>query len=104
MISYSIELEGLMDRAEFLRKENPAEAIAIYRSILDRPNESDDIIKIKETCTFELAEVYGEMKDIQSLSNLLESSRTFFTVVSKAKAAKIGKMSDYELTNSQINY
>ena len=29
-------------------------------------------------------------KDIASLSALLESSRNFFTVLSKAKAAKIG--------------
>ena len=38
----------------------------------------------------ELAEVFGELKDIASLSALLESSRNFFTVLSKAKAAKIG--------------
>lgn len=80
-----------MDRAELLHKENPAEAISLYKTILDMPNENSDIMKIKEQCTFELASIYGELKDIASLSNLLEASRTFFNVVSKAKAAKIGR-------------
>lgn len=49
------------------------------------------IIKEKETCTIELAELYGELKDINALSSLLESSRDFFNVISKAKAAKLGR-------------
>ena len=79
-----------MERAEFLRKENPAEAVSIYLSVLNMPNENEDIIKMKESSTFELASLYGEMKDIASLSGLLEASREFFNVISKAKAAKIG--------------
>ena len=93
-----------MERAAFLRKENPADAISVYKSVLDMPNENDDMLKIKEMCTLELAEVYGELKDIISLSSLLEASRTFFNIVSKAKAAKIGRLYSFQLTNSQINY
>lgn len=94
----------MMERAAFLRKENPADAISVYKSVLDMPNENDDIIKMKETCTFELAEVYGELKDVISLSSLLEASRTFFNIISKAKAAKIGRMCSFQLTNSQNHY
>lgn len=86
-----VDIELMMDRAELLRKENPTEAISIYKTILDMSNENTDIIKIKEQCTFELASIFGELKDIESLSGLLEASRTFFNVVSKAKAAKIGR-------------
>ena len=85
-----------MERAEFLRKENPAEAVSLYLSVLNMSNENEDIIKMKETCTFELASLYGEMRDIASLSGLLEASREFFNVISKAKAAKIGI---HDLTN-----
>ena len=80
----------MVERAQFLRKENPKETIALYRQILDMPNENDAILKIKENCTLELAQVFGELKDIASLSQLLESSRDFFTLISKAKSAKLG--------------
>lgn len=79
-----------MERAQFLRHENPQESVALYTRVLDYPNDNDDITKIKETCTLELAAVFGELRDIVSLSGLLESSRNFFTVLSKAKAAKMG--------------
>ena len=93
-----------MERAELLRKENTAEAISIYKTILDMPNENPDIIKIKETCTMELADIYGELKDIASLSGLLEASRTFFNVVSKAKAAKIGTARVCHFMHSEVDY
>lgn len=79
-----------MERAQFLRHENPQESVALYTKVLDVPNDNDDIVKIKETCTLEVAEVFGELRDIASLSGLLESSRNFFTALSKAKAAKMG--------------
>ena len=89
--SLFVDIETSIDRARFVRKENPTQAIELYREILDRPNDNDMIIKEKEECTVELAELFGELKDINSLSLLLESSGTFFNFVSKAKAAKLGK-------------
>lgn len=80
-----------MEHAHFLRRENPTEAIALYREILNMPNKNDSVIKEKENCTLELASLFGELKDIASLSQLLESSRDFFNVISKAKSAKLGK-------------
>ena len=80
-----------MERAEFLRHENPQEAIALYTTILNMPNDNDENIKVKEICTLELGQLYSEQKDLASLSSLLEGSRSFFTLISKAKAAKIGK-------------
>ena len=80
-----------MERAEFLRHENPQEAIALYTTILNMPNDNDENIKVKEICTLELGQLYSEQKDLASLSSLLEASRSFFTLISKAKAAKIGK-------------
>ena len=80
-----------LERARFLSRENPNESVALYRSILELPNENEEILKLKETSTFELAELFGELKDINSLSTLLESSRTFFVSISKAKASKIVK-------------
>ena len=82
----------MVERAQFLRKENPTETIVLYRKILDMPNGDDSIIKIKENCTLELAKVFGELKDIASLSDLLESSRDFFNLISKAKSAKLGEL------------
>ena len=38
-----------------------------------------------------MASLFGELKDIVSLSLLLESSRDFFNMISKAKAAKLGR-------------
>ena len=80
-----------MERAEFLHHENPQEAIALYTTILNMPNDNDENIKVKEICTLELGQLYSEQKDLASLSSLLEASRSFFTLISKAKAAKIGK-------------
>lgn len=85
-----LDIESVVERAQFLRHENPQDCVAVYKQILDYPNDNDNIVKIKEACTLELAEVFGELKDIASLFALLESSRNFFTVLSKAKAAKIG--------------
>ena len=90
ILSSLLDIESVVERAQFLRHENPRECVAVYSQILDYPNVNDTVIKIKEACTLELAEVFGELKDIASLSALLESSRNFFTVLSKAKAAKIG--------------
>lgn len=87
-----------------MSKENPNESVALYRSILELPNENEEILKIKETSTFELAELFGELKDINSLSTLLESSRTFFVSISKAKASKIGSVCLCRLTCSKDNY
>ncbi|KAK8818200.1 hypothetical protein WA556_006021 [Blastocystis sp. ATCC 50177/Nand II] len=84
-------IESVVERAQFLRHESPRECVAVYSQILDYPNDNETVVKVKETCTLELAEVFGELKDIASLSALLESSRNFFTVLSKAKAAKIVK-------------
>ena len=84
-----------MERAEFLRHENPQEAIALYTTILNMPNDNDENIKVKEICTLELGQLYCEQKDLASLSSLLEASRSFFTLISKAKAAKIGKKKSY---------
>ena len=89
--SLFVEIETSIERARFVRKENPTQAIELYREILDRPNDNDMIIKEKEECTMELAELFGELKDINSLSLLLESSRAFFNCMSKAKAAKLGR-------------
>lgn len=86
----ALDIESVVERAQFLRHESPRECVAVYSQILDYPNDNETVVKVKETCTLELAEVFGELKDIASLSALLESSRNFFTVLSKAKAAKIG--------------
>ena len=91
LFSSSLDFETKVEHAHFLRRENPTEAIALYREILNMPNENDSIIKEKENCTLELASLFGELKDIDSLSQLLESSRDFFNVISKAKSAKLGK-------------
>lgn len=80
-----------LERARFLRKENPSESIALYKEVLDLPNDNAAIIKEKEECTLELASLFGELKDIVLLSQLLESSRDFFNMISKAKAAKLGR-------------
>ena len=66
-------------------------------------NDDEEILKIKETCTFELAELFGELKDINSLSNLLESSRDFFISISKAKASKISSLSCCPFSSSEID-
>ena len=86
-----IDLERLVERAEFLRHENPEEAIALYTRILNIPNDNDENIKVKETCTLELGQLYSERKDLASLSSLLEASRSFFTLISKTKETKIGR-------------
>ena len=66
-------------------------------------NDDEETLKIKETCTFELAELFGELKDINSLSNLLESSRDFFISISKAKASKISWLSCCPLSPSEVD-
>ena len=68
----------------------PTESISAFRSIvLDSTSNDADSIKVKEQAIQKLADLYAKQKDAAALKQLLVELRPLFSVVAKAKTAKI---------------
>lgn len=58
--------------------------------LLNNKERTDDVaIKIKEKCIYKLARSHTELGKFENLMNLLKQSNDFFTIIPKAKTAKI---------------
>lgn len=68
----------------------PAEAITKLKNLInkDAPNDADTV-KVKEQAIQTLSDLLVKQQDAKALSELLSLLRDFFSVIPKAKTAKI---------------
>lgn len=75
--------------AQALEAANPSEAISILYRVLDDPSSSSESLRIKEQAITHLSDRLREENRAQDLCNLLTQLRPFFSLIPKAKTAKI---------------
>ncbi|RSH88203.1 26S proteasome regulatory subunit rpn6 [Apiotrichum porosum] len=78
-----------LDRAEALGKSDPAQAEALYRSVLDHKAADEAELKDQETALLKLGALYRDVGKTQELADLVVQSREFMSHVAKAKTAKL---------------
>ncbi|CAI9096539.1 OLC1v1032715C1 [Oldenlandia corymbosa var. corymbosa] len=69
--------------------KTPAESISILYRVLDDPSTSQEAIRIKEQAITNLSDLLRQENRAQELTNLLTQLRPFFSIIPKAKTAKI---------------
>ncbi|KAI5056839.1 hypothetical protein GOP47_0028657 [Adiantum capillus-veneris] len=75
--------------AQELQHVSPHEAIAILRQIIKDPSSSSEALRIKEQSIFNLSDLLSQEKMGEELRSLLTELRHFFSLIPKAKTAKI---------------
>lgn len=78
--------ESLIQASE---AKTPAEAITILYSVLENPSSSSDALRIKEQAITNLSDLLRQEARAEDLQNLLTKLRPFFSLIPKAKTAKI---------------
>lgn len=63
--------------------------IADYQTLLLNPRYDEKAVKIKEQCIYRLARLYAEAKRFNDVMDLLKSNNELFSIIPKAKTAKI---------------
>ena len=63
--------------------------IADYQTLLLNPIYDEKAVKIKEQCIYRLARLYTEAKRFTDVMDLLKSNNELFSIIPKAKTAKI---------------
>ncbi|KAG5562577.1 hypothetical protein RHGRI_005340 [Rhododendron griersonianum] len=76
-----------LDQAQEAKK--PSEAISILYRILENPSSSAEALRIKEKAISNLADLLREENRAEELRSLLTQLRPFFSLIPKAKTAKI---------------
>ncbi|KAI8012726.1 hypothetical protein LOK49_LG06G01811 [Camellia lanceoleosa] len=69
--------------------KNPTEAISILYRILENPSSSSEALQIKEKAISNLSDLLREQNRAEELRSLLTQLRPFFSLIPKAKTAKI---------------
>lgn len=78
------------DSANEISDVRPEEAAAIFLSLItDNSLSEEGELRVREQAIYSLGDVYVKTKDAQGLSELVKLSRSFLSLVSKAKAAKL---------------
>ncbi|XP_047324583.1 26S proteasome non-ATPase regulatory subunit 11 homolog [Impatiens glandulifera] len=72
-----------------LEAKTPSETIAILYRILENPSSSSEALRIKEKAISNLTDTLREDNRAEELRSLLTQLRPFFSVIPKAKTAKI---------------
>ncbi|GAB2235437.1 hypothetical protein Droror1_Dr00025862 [Drosera rotundifolia] len=72
-----------------LEARNPSEAISILYLVLENPSSSSEALRIKEQAITNLTELLKQESRAEDLRSLLTQLRPFFSVIPKAKTAKI---------------
>ncbi|KAK4358053.1 hypothetical protein RND71_023663 [Anisodus tanguticus] len=67
----------------------PSEAISILYRILENPSSSSEALRIKEQAIFNLSDLLSQEKRAEDLQKLLVQLHPFFSLIPKAKTAKI---------------
>ncbi|KAI9178202.1 hypothetical protein LWI28_023800 [Acer negundo] len=75
--------------AQALEASNRSDSISILYRVLDDPSSSPDALRIKEQAITNLSDYLREENRAQDLCNLLTQLRPFFSLIPKAKTAKI---------------
>ncbi|THG09172.1 hypothetical protein TEA_004248 [Camellia sinensis var. sinensis] len=76
-----------LDQAQ--EAKNPTEAISILYRILENPSSSSEALRIKEKAISNLSDLRREQNRAEELRSLLTQLRPFFSLIPKAKTAKI---------------
>ncbi|KAL8256121.1 hypothetical protein R6Q59_031188 [Mikania micrantha] len=69
--------------------KSPSEAITILYQVLNNPASSSEALRVKEQAITKLSELLMEENRGEDLCNLLTTLRPFFSLIPKAKTAKI---------------
>ncbi|GLU01122.1 hypothetical protein SLE2022_184470 [Rubroshorea leprosula] len=77
--------------AQALEAKNPNEAISILYRVLDNPSSSPEALRIKEQAITNLSDLLRQENRAEDLRTLLTQLRPFFSLIPKAKTAKIVK-------------
>ncbi|XP_055801700.1 26S proteasome non-ATPase regulatory subunit 11 homolog isoform X2 [Solanum dulcamara] len=75
--------------AQVSEATTPSEAISILYRILENPSSSSEALRIKEQAIFNLSDLLSQEKWAEDLQKLLVQLRPFFSLIPKAKTAKI---------------
>ncbi|GMH15011.1 hypothetical protein Nepgr_016852 [Nepenthes gracilis] len=75
--------------ATALEAKNPSEAISILYQVLENPSSSPEALRIKEQAITNLTELLRLENQAEDLRSLLTQLRPFFSLIPKAKTAKI---------------
>lgn len=92
MASASAPLPATTDSlalAQEAQYASPLQSISILRQIIRNPSSSADALRIKEQAISNLSELLAQEKKGEELRSLLTDLRPFFSVIPKAKTAKI---------------
>lgn len=72
-----------------VQHSSPSEAISLLRQIIQHPSSSSEALRIKEQAISSLSDLLSQEKQGQELRSLLTDLRPFFSLIPKAKTAKI---------------
>lgn len=75
--------------AQAKEASNPSDAISMLYHVLDDPSSSSEALRVKELAITELSDLLRQENRAQDLCNLLTQLRPFFSLIPKAKTAKI---------------
>ncbi|KAG1334257.1 26S proteasome non-ATPase regulatory subunit 11 [Cocos nucifera] len=75
--------------AQALEAKDPSESISILYRVLENPASSPEALRIKEQAISNLTELLTQEKKAEELRTLLTQLRPFFSLIPKAKTAKI---------------
>ncbi|XP_028781302.1 26S proteasome non-ATPase regulatory subunit 11 homolog isoform X2 [Neltuma alba] len=75
--------------AQALEAKDPSEAISILYRVLDNPSSSPEALRIKEQAITNLSDLLRQENRAEDLRSLLTQLRPFFSLIPKAKTAKI---------------
>lgn len=75
--------------AKALEAKDRSEAISILYRVLDNPSSSSEALRIKEQAITNLSDLLREENRAEDLRSLLTKLRPFFSMIPKAKTAKI---------------
>lgn len=88
-VSVGVASTESLERAAEIQDLDPAEAISIYRSIIQDDLSTAESLRIKENAISNLAELLSKQGKAEELRSLLTDLRPYFALIPKAKTAKI---------------
>lgn len=77
------------DRALELEGSKPKEAITLYKQVINLPDPTGDLFKVKELSVYKVTTLFAQQNLHSDLRSLLVECRPFFVTISKARTAKI---------------
>jgi len=78
-----------LSRALDIKSTDPAGAISVLHQIIENPSSSPESLRIKEQAISNLSDLLTQEKRGEELKSLLTVLRPFFSLIPKAKTAKI---------------